>query len=83
MVIDTAGLEFVLYLVSIYKYNFAFIRPIRQLTRDTACSCCWAPAVQQLIDGHLLPLDPQQQTRRTLLQRSIDGIDERIDRQTP
>ena len=40
---------------------------------------CWrAPAVQQSIDVSWPP-GPQQQTRRTLLQRSIAGTDRRTD----
>ena len=46
--------------------------------RDTARNCCWAPAVQQSIDISCSP-GPQQQTRRTLLQRSIDRADRRTD----
>jgi len=44
--------------------------------------CCWAPAVQESIDISCPP-GPQQQTRRTLLQRSIGGTDKRTDRRTP
>jgi len=40
--------------------------------------CCWTLAVQQLIDISCHP-GPQQQTRRTLLQRSTDGTDRRTD----
>jgi len=35
------------------------------------------------IDRYCLPTDPQQQTRRTLLQRSVDGTDRQIDGRTP
>jgi len=49
--------------------------------RDTARSCWWAPAVQQSI-AISCPPGPQQQTRRTLLQRSMDGTDRRADRRT-
>ena len=50
--------------------------------RDTARSCCWAPAVQQSIDISCPP-GAQQQTRRTLLQRSINETVRRTDRRTP
>jgi len=41
-----------------------------------------APAVQQSTDISCLPPGAQQQTRRTLLQRSIDGTDRLTDRRT-
>jgi len=40
--------------------------------------CCWAPVVQQSIDISCPP-GAQQQTRRTLLQRSIAGTDRETD----
>jgi len=43
--------------------------------------CCLAP-VQQSIDISC-PRGAQQQTRRTLLQRSIDGTDRQTDGRTP
>jgi len=45
--------------------------------------CCWAPAtlMQQSIDISCPP-DPRQQTRRTLLQRSIAGVYIQTDRRT-
>ena len=48
---------------------------------DSACSCCWAPAVQQSIDRPISCLPgPQQETRSTLLQRSTLGhADRRTD----
>jgi len=36
-------------------------------------------AGREAIDRYLLPADPQQQTRRTLLQQSIAGTDRRTD----
>jgi len=39
-----------------------------------------APAA---VDRYLLPTGEQQQTRRRLLQRPIDGTDRRTDRRTP
>jgi len=56
--------------------------------RDTARICCCVPccygavaAVQQSIDISCPP-GPRQQTRRTLLQRSIAGTDRDADRRT-
>jgi len=40
--------------------------------------CCWAPAAVDRYDISC-PRGVQQQTRRTLLQRSIDGTDRRAD----
>jgi len=48
---------------------------------NTVRICCWAPA--PAIDRYLLPRQgAQQQTRRTLLLRSIDGTDRRTHRRT-
>jgi len=46
--------------------------------RVTACICCWAPAMQQLINISCL-LGPQQQICCTLMQWSIDGTDRQTD----
>ena len=49
--------------------------------RDTARSCCWAPAVQQSIDISCQS-GPQQQTRRRSGRRPNDGTDRRTGGQT-
>ena len=45
--------------------------------------CCWAPNAGQQSIGISCPSGAQQQTRRTLLRRSIDGTDRRADGRTP
>ena len=71
-----------------------FVTSLRRCKRDTTRICCRSPcgcgygskggraccsrAVQQSVDI-TCPRSAQQQTRRTLLQRSIDGTDGRTD----